>query len=102
MNQSSISSPTSSATSQSASISLPQSIFTDLLNTSNETEMSFLFGALNSSILYPQANQTNENFTVDSAIISATIIGYEHTVMNLSEDVTIAIKLHSEVCTSPL
>ena len=100
MNQSSISSPTSSATSQSASISLPQSIFTDLLNTSNETEMSFLFGALNSSILYPQANQTNENFTVDSAIISATIIG--HTVMNLSEDVTIAIKLHSEVCTSPL
>ena len=87
---------TSSSVSESGSITLPQSLFKSL-NLSNDTEIGVLFGAYKSSILFPQANQTNIDFAVDSTLVSATIIGFEDHIIDLEEDVSIMLRLHSEV-----
>lgn len=84
-------------TASSVSITLPPSLFGNL-NQSSDTEINLLFGAYKSSSLYPQANQTDENFAVASSVISATVIGLENDIMNLTEDVSIVLKLDSEVC----
>ena len=86
------------STSESGSIVLPPSLFGQL-NFSNDTEISFLFGSYQSAVMFPQANQTDENFSVESSIISTTIIGYEGVVKNLSEDVVIILTLHDKVST---
>lgn len=78
------------------SIVLPPSLFSNL-NLSNQTEISILFGVHSSSLLYPLANVHDENFTVASSIVFCTIVGYEEETVNLTEDVTIVMQLHSEV-----
>ena len=87
---------TTDPTSDADSIVLPSSLFSSL-NLSNNSEISFLFGSYKSSVLFPQANQTDENFSVESSIISTTVIGYEDVTKNLTEDVVIIMTLHDEV-----
>lgn len=81
---------------ESGSIALPASLF-HYLNLSNDTEISFLFGSYKSAVLFPQTNQTHANFSVESTIISTTVIGYEEDIKGLSEDIIINTTLHDKV-----
>ena len=61
---------------------LPQTLFRSL-NLSNDSSIGLLFGVYKDSILFPQANQTNEQFQIASSVISANVIGYDEDIYDL-------------------
>ena len=73
------------------SIILPQELFGSL---SNDT-FGLVFTMFNTSVLYPQANETRQTFAVASSVVGATVAG--HIVRGLSTNVTIVLKLMESV-----
>ena len=73
------------------SIILPRELFGSL---SNDT-FGLVFTMFNTSVLYPQANETRQTFAVASSVVGATVAG--HIVRGLSTNVTIVLKLMESV-----
>ena len=73
------------------SIILPPELFGSL---SNDT-FGLVFTMFNTSVLYPQANETRQTFAVASSVVGATVAG--HIVRGLSTNVTIVLKLMESV-----
>ena len=73
------------------SISLPPSVFQEL----NTSEIGLVFTMYNSSVMFPSANTTAGPFRVASTVVGATVAGY--TFHNLSDNVTIVLRLHESV-----
>lgn len=81
---------TEAASKNSVSIILPGEVFS---NQSVGEDISVVFSLFQSSDLYPLTNQTFDNFSVASNLISATVIGSE----NISGNITMVMKLDSGV-----
>ena len=78
---------TNVSTNTTGSIVLPRELFRSL---SNDT-FGLVFIMFNTSVLYPQVNETRETFAVASSVVGATVAG--HVVRGLSTNVTIVLKL---------
>ena len=89
----------------SVTIIVPPEVFNSSV-LDGEEEISMVFAEYDSSVLYPlppdsvlftEENVTYTNFSVASTLLTATIVGHEDEIVNLSTNVTIILKLESEV-----
>ena len=89
----------------SVTIILPPEVFNSSV-LSDEEEISMVFAEYDSSVLYPlppnselftDENVTYTNFSVASTLLTATIVGYEDKMVELDTNITIILKLDSEV-----
>ena len=82
--------PSQSENEAQASISLPPSLF------ENETSATLLFTMFSSSVLLPKDNTTNENFTIGSNVIGATLLGRD--IVDLNDTyINITLRLEDPV-----
>ena len=89
----------------SVTIILPPEVFNSSV-LSDEEEISMVFAEYDSSVLYPlppnselftDDNVDYMNFSIASALLTATIVGHETDIVNLEMNVTFILKLNSEV-----
>ena len=89
----------------SVTIILPPELFNSSV-LRDEEEISMVFAEYDSSVLYPlppnsalftDENETYANFSVASTLLTATIVGYEDNMVELETNITIILKLESEV-----
>ena len=89
----------------SVTIMIPPEVFNSSV-LEGEEEIAMVFAEYDSSVLYPlpqdselftDENVTYTNFSVASTLLTATIVGYEDTMVDLTTNVTIVLKLESEV-----
>ena len=62
-----------------------------------EYDSSVLYPLPTNSVLFTDENVTYTNFSVASTLLTATIVGYEDEIVDLEVNVTIILKLESEV-----
>ena len=89
----------------SVSIIIPPEVFNSSV-LDGEDEVSMVFAEYDSSVLYPlppdsvlftDENVTYTNFSVASTLLTATIVGHEDEIVNMETNITIILKLESEV-----
>ena len=79
----------------SAFVSLPPSMFEEINDKENTSHVGVYFNLYKTSSLLPLGNGSRENYTLGSPVIGATVAG--HIVENLTEPVTVVLRLHDEV-----
>ena len=62
-----------------------------------EYDSSVLYPLPPNSVLFTDENVTYTNFSVASTLLTATIVGHEDEIVDLEANVTIVLKLESEV-----
>ncbi len=80
---------------ETAFIFLSESLFEDIVNEGNESDVSLFFTFYETPVLFPLGSATPPTITVGSAIIGATISGQE--IQNLTDPITIFLELVNEV-----
>ena len=95
----------SQADNNSVSITIPPEVFNSS-TLRDEEEIVMVFAEYDSSVLYPlppdsalftDENVTYTNFSVASILLTATIVGHENDIVDLEINVTLILKLDSEV-----
>ena len=74
-------------------ILLPPSAFSS--NSSGSHPIDMVFSTMTSSALYPLTNKSSASHAVASTVLSLTVL--EKDVINLQDNVTIVLQLHSKV-----
>ena len=89
----------------SVSIIIPPEVFNNS-KFRDEEEIAMVFAEYDSSTLYPlpsnsvlftDENVTYTNFSVASTLLTATIVGHEDDIVDLDVDITLVLKLESQV-----